>query len=341
MEQQLSETPHADGMPWRRVVLSSSAVLGATAAWNAISGRRPRSLDDASGAQARTFEWRGHRVAYTVAGSGSPVLLVHAIHAAAWGYEWRRVAGPLAHRHTVYTIDLLGFGRSARPSVRYTPALYQALLLDFQRLVIGAPTALVASSLSAAYAIALGARDPGRFPALVLVAPTGLARLNQRRPGAADDLARLAVETPVAGTALFNGMVTRTNLRRWLEQCYADRARVTDELVDAYHAAAHQPGAKHAPASFLAHHLDYDVREPLRRLAARTLIVWGEQARTAPVEEVRGFLTAKPDVEVAIFERAGDLAHDERPAEFVDLVTGFLDRIDQPSSGARAPLRVA
>ena len=337
--EQVGEIP--GDAPWRRWVLSGGAALGAAAAWNALSGRRPRALDDATGGVARSFEWRGHRVAYTVSGSGSPVLLVHAIHAAAWGYEWRRVVGPLAREHTVYTIDLLGFGRSARPAVRYTPALYQALLLDFQRMVIGAPTALVASSLSAAYAIALGARDPGRFPALVLVAPTGLARLNQRRPRAADDLARLAVETPVAGTAIFNGMVTRGSLRRFLERCYADRERVTEDLVDAYHAAAHQPGAKHAPASFLSHQLDYDVREPLRRLASRTMIVWGERAREAPVEEVRAFLVARPDAEVVILENAGDLAHDERPAEFADVVTSFLARLDQPVRGPSVPRRVA
>lgn len=331
--------------PWGRWMLSGGAAVGAVggaAAFNALARRRSHVLDDVAGDEARTFEWRGREVAYTVTGSGSPVLLVHAIHAAAWSYEWRRVVAPLARAHTVYTIDLLGFGRSARPGMRYSPALYQALLLDFQRQIVGAPTTLVASSLSAAYAIALGARDPGRFPALVLVAPTGIARLNQRRPGLLDEIARLAIEIPIAGTALFNVMATRASLRRFLEQCYADRGRVTDALVDAYHAAAHQPGAKHAPAGFLAHHLDYDVRDPLRRLVSRTLIVWGERARIAPVEEVRAFMAARPDAEVAILEHAGDLAHDERPAEFAELVTGFVARLDQPvASGPRVPQRVA
>ena len=33
--------------------------------------------------------WRGHRVAFTRHGQGSPVLLVHGMHAGASSFEWR------------------------------------------------------------------------------------------------------------------------------------------------------------------------------------------------------------------------------------------------------------
>lgn len=311
---------------WRRAVVPASVLMGAAAAFNVFARRGVRALENTLGGDDRTFVWRGHRIAYTVRGQGAPVLLVHGIHAAAWSHEWRGVAAALARRHTVYSIDLLGFGRSDRPAARYSAALYQALLADFVRQVIGAPTALVASSLTAAYAIALGARDPERFPALVLVAPTGLARLNQSRRTPASGLTRLTVETPVVGTALFNGLVTRASIRHYLEKSYADDKLVTEELVTAYWSAAHQKGAKHAPASFLAHQLDCDVRDAMRRLAQPTLVLWGERARMAPIEELRAFLTAKPDVEVAILETAGDVPHEERADEFTDVVTTFLDR---------------
>ncbi|MFL5577674.1 MAG: alpha/beta fold hydrolase [Gemmatimonadaceae bacterium] len=315
-------------MQWRKILMSGGAALGAAAAYNHLAIRDVGPLENLVGGTEGTFRWRGHRVAYTVRGTGSPVLMVHGIHAAAFSYEWRRNVDALARGHTVYTIDLLGFGRSDRPATRYSPALFLSLLSDFARQVVRAPVALVANSLSAAYAIVLGSRDPGRFPALVLVEPVGVVRLN-REPRASGDFARIAVDTPVLGTAVFNGIASHRSIRSFLETSYADNSLVTDEMVRAYYTTAHQPGAKHAPAAFIAQQLNVDVRDALRRLVQPSLLAWGEQAVQSPVEEMRGFLALKPDFEPAIFSPAGDLPHDERPTEFNDAVAAFLARAEQ------------
>src|SRR3954468_11938942 len=50
----------------------------------------------------------GHRVAYQVAGSGDPVVLVHGLAGSLrW---WRRNVTALAEAHTVYLLNLPGFG---------------------------------------------------------------------------------------------------------------------------------------------------------------------------------------------------------------------------------------
>ena len=310
-------------MNWRKLLMGGGAALGAAAAFNHMATRDVGPLENLIGGTEGWFTWRGHRVAYTVRGQGTPVLLVHSVHAAASSYEWRSNVDVLARTHTVYTIDLLGFGRSDRPTVRYTPALFLGLLSDFARQVVAAPCTIIASSLAAAYAIVLGARDPGRFPALVLVAPVGVVRLNQN-PRASGEFTRIAVDTPVVGTAVFNGLVSRRFIRAYLEAAYADNSLVTDAMVEAYYTSAHQQGAKHAPAAFVGQQLNVDVRDALRRLVQPALLVWGEQASMSPVEEMRGFLALKPDFEPAIFSPAGDLPHDERAADFNDVVTAFL-----------------
>ena len=312
-------------MQWRKLLMGGGAAIGAAAAFNHLASRDVGPLENLIGGTEGWFEWRGHRVAYTKRGRGAALLLVHGLHAAASSYEWRSNVDALARGHTVYTIDLLGFGRSERPTLRYTPALFIALLSDFARQVVAQPCALVASSLAAAYAIVLGARDPGRFPALVLVAPTGVVRLSGT-PRASGDFARIAVDTPVVGTAVFNGLVSHRSIRAYLEASYADDSLVTDEMVDVHYRAAHQPGARHAPAAFVGQQLNVDVRDALRRLVQPSLLAWGEQAVMAPVEEMRGFLSLTPDFEPVIFSPAGDLPHDERPAEFNEAVTAFLDR---------------
>jgi pimeloyl-ACP methyl ester carboxylesterase len=313
-------------MRWRKALISGGAAIGLAATFNALVGKSVDPLENLIGGDEGWFQWRGHRVAWTKRGGGPPLLLVHGIHAAASSFEWRFNVDELARHHTVFTIDLLGFGRSDRPPIRYSARLYLALLTDFAAQVIAQPAAIVASSLSAAYAIVLGARDPGRFPALVLVAPTGLVRLH-KSPSAAGDVARYAVDSPVLGTAVFNAMVSRRSIRDYLERHYVDGEIVTDELVEALYSTTHQPGAKYAPSAFLSGHLNLDVRRALRRLLQPALLVWGEQAIETPVEDVRGFRALRPEMDVAILDPSGSLPHDERPDEFNEIVSTFLARL--------------
>src|SRR3977135_4373348 len=186
--------------PWRRILLSGGAILGAAAAYNAFARKGVDKLTNLIGGEEGGFDWRDRRVAFTKRGQGPPILLIHGIHAAAWSYEWRNNVDALSRTNTVYTIDLLGFGQSDRPASRYSARLYISLISDFVSRVIDAPTVLVASSLSGAYAIVLAARDPPRFPAVALIAPSGLVRLNEP-VGIGGEAGRLAVDTPRDRTA--------------------------------------------------------------------------------------------------------------------------------------------
>ena len=323
-----------DDNRWRKILLSGGAVIGAAAAYNAFARKSVDKLTNLIGGEEGGYEWRGRRIAFTKRGSGPPILLLHGIHAAAWSYEWHDNVDYLARGNTVYTIDLLGFGRSDRPAIRYSARLYISLISDFVHQVVGQPCVLVASSLSGAYAIVLGARDPERFPAIALIAPTGLVRLN-KQAGVTNEAGRLAVEAPIVGTAMFNALVSKRSIRYYLEKTYSDDSIVTDELVDIYYWAAHQRGARHAPAAFLSGHLNIDVRHALRRLTQPALLVWGEEGSAAPIEEYRGFRAIKPDMELAVLTPAGDLPHDERPDDFNVILSTWLTR--QSLSSAHTP----
>ncbi len=60
----------------------------------------------------RRFDYQGQSVAYDVFGEGSPLVLVHGTPFSS--YVWRTIARELAHRHTVYLYDLLGYGQSEK-----------------------------------------------------------------------------------------------------------------------------------------------------------------------------------------------------------------------------------
>ncbi len=65
---------------------------------------------------SRTFDAKGVRLHYLVAGKGEPVVLIHGLHSSA-DINWRLtgVFGELAQDHTVIALDLPGHGRSDKP----------------------------------------------------------------------------------------------------------------------------------------------------------------------------------------------------------------------------------
>ena len=279
----------------------------------------------ALGGEPGEILWRGHRVAFTRHGQGSPVLLVHGLYAGASSLEWRHTIPALAERHTVIALDLLGFGRSDRPAARYSPGLYQALLADVVARVVGESCGVVASSLSAAQLIALAARDPRHIGAIALVAPTGVAHL--REPVATGGLAtRILLGAPLVGNSVYNRLTSPANMRQQLQAMYADDRLVTPELVEWDVRSARQPGGKHAIEALLSGRLNVDVRAAVRRLRLPTLLLWGDLARQNPIVHAHAFRVLKHDLEWTLVHEAGDLPHEERSEEVNTALRSFLER---------------
>lgn len=279
----------------------------------------------ALGGDSDEILWRGHRVAFTRHGQGSPVLLVHGLYAGASSFEWRHTIPAVAERHTVFALDLLGFGRSDRPAARYSPGLYQALLADFVAQVVRDACAVVASGLTAAQLIALAARDPGRIASVALVAPTGVAHL--REPIATGSgTTRLLLGAPLVGNTVYNRLASPARMREQLQAMYFDDRLVTPELVESYVHSARQPGGKYAMRALLDGRLNVDVRAGVRRLRLPTLLLWGDVARQNPVAHAHAFRVLKHDLEWTLVREAGDLPHDERSDEVNATLRSFLER---------------
>ena len=98
------------------------------------------------------YDWRFGKIYYRKQGNGKPLLLLHDLDAESSGVEWKKVAAILAEKHTVYTVDLLGCGRSEKPNITYTNFLYVQMLTDFIKHIIGEKADVVATGESAAIA---------------------------------------------------------------------------------------------------------------------------------------------------------------------------------------------
>ena len=323
-------------MRWRKAAAAGGAALGAAALYNVTASHRVAALGNLLGGESREMDWRGHRVSYTRHGTGTPVLLLHGVYAGASSYEWRHTVDALAERHTVYALDMLGFGRSARPNVRYTPAMYQAFLADVMAKLGHGPLAVVASYLSAAHVVALAARDPRHIAALALIGPAGVGQLREAA-STGQAATQLLMDAPIVGTAIYNALTSPASVREFLEECYANDRLVTEELVERYVQNARQPGAKHAVAAFVGGRLNVDIRNALRRVRHPMLLLWGDQARMNSVQNAHAFRVLKPEAEWALVSDAGDLPHDEQPDRTNAAILRFLDRLRKPVSGGPAP----
>jgi pimeloyl-ACP methyl ester carboxylesterase len=83
------------------------------------------------------FDYRGHAIFYRIDGQegGEPLLLIHGFPTASW--DWEAIWETLGKRYRLYTLDMIGFGFSAKPKhydyrIADQADLYEFFLRKFQ-----------------------------------------------------------------------------------------------------------------------------------------------------------------------------------------------------------------
>src|SRR3712207_3444061 len=223
------------GMKLRTALLAIGGIGGGLALYNRRLERGGGRLPNRLGGEVRYYRWSGGDLAYSVAGEGEPLLLVHGVYAGASSFEFRKNFQELSKSFRVYALDLLGCGMSGRPSRRYEPEDVAVQVEDFVRDEIGGSTHLVASSLTAALVMPAAVRSPRLFEKLVLICPTGYGTLD-RPSGRLGDVIYGLFLAPVFGSSLYHAIVSRWGIRYYLgRMAYHDADLVTEELVEEYY----------------------------------------------------------------------------------------------------------
>jgi pimeloyl-ACP methyl ester carboxylesterase len=321
-------------------MLAGSAGVAALAAVNAAIRRGAQEPDDSAlGGEGHYFSWKQGRVFYKESASeksGLPLVFIHGIGPGVSSFMWRKNFDSLARDFHVYALDLLGFGLSDRPAaVPYSADLYIELVSDFLREVVGTRANLIASSLSASYAVRVADEHPELVGALILNAPAGYDTLNTR-PGMAGAAFYGLLQSPVLGTSFYNVMASERSIRDYARRTlFYDYRRVTDRLVSNLYATSHQPGAQHAIAAFLSGYLNNDMTEPFSRLTQNVLLVWGKQDLTTPVSKAVALLELNPNARLHVFDFCRSMPEQEHPEVYNELVRETFQTPKQISTTAR------
>jgi pimeloyl-ACP methyl ester carboxylesterase len=242
---------------------------------------------------------RGQRIAYQVAGSGEPVVLVHGLAGSTrW---WCRNVAALAETHTVYVLNLPGFGafRLGLPRIgpfrgrgaRFSLEAAADWLTDWIEAVGIGPCHIVGHSMGGHIAIRVAARRPDLVRRLVLVAPALVAG---RRSIVGLPLALVGAVR--AATPSFLPILAFDTLR----------AGPVTMLGATYNLFRH------------------DVYDDLRRVSAPTLLVWGTRDALVPPALGPAFQTEIPDARLLYLRGAGHVVQYDRAVQFNDAALAFL-----------------
>ncbi|MBD2089275.1 alpha/beta fold hydrolase [Microcoleus sp. FACHB-1515] len=276
------------------------------------------------------WNWQGHRICYTVQGSGIPLILIHGFGASIG--HWRQNIPVLASGgYRVFAIDLLGFGSSDKPAIDYSVEVWEELLTDFCAALVKEPAIFVGNSIGALLSMMMLANHPDLSRGGILLNAAG--GLNHRP----DELTlplRVVMGTFVKlvgserfGPFLFNLVRQKPRIRKTLMQVYRDRTAVTDELVDLLYEPSCDPGAQKVFASILTAPPGPKPTELLPKIHAPMLILWGEADPWTPISGAKIYQDLSGEsVEFTSIPNAGHCPHDENPTLVNRLILEWLDR---------------
>lgn len=224
----------------------------------------PYSLAEASGEPDLPPALSGERFLFGgvncyIEGSGPPLVLVHSVNAAPSAAEMRPIFEHCSATHTVFAIDLPGFGLSDRPDRRYDPRLMTDALHALAEQVRGrcgvVPIDAVASSLGCEFLARAAVEQPARWGRLAFVSPTGLNGTAPRRGPHGSTRAKPWLHALLSGkpwSQPFYRLLTKPAVIRYFLQRTWGRKSI-DETLWAYDVlTARQPGARFAPLHFLS-----------------------------------------------------------------------------------------
>lgn len=236
------------------------------------------------------------------------LILLHGLGASA--ERWLRVIPDLAKHFRVIVPDIIGFGYSDKPTVEYTIDFFIKFFKDFlENLNIDKPI-IVGSSFGGHLATEFAIRYNNRIEKLVLAAPAGMMRHSTHHL----DQYIMAALYPTYENAL----------RAFTQMAY-DPRNVTEDTIKDFVNRMRLPNSKYAFMSTLLGMRD-SPRLPgrLSNILTPTLLVWGDNDRTIPLQYSKGYYEI-PHSHLVVISNCGHTPYVEKPIEFNREILIFLE----------------
>jgi 4,5:9,10-diseco-3-hydroxy-5,9,17-trioxoandrosta-1(10),2-diene-4-oate hydrolase len=254
---------------------------------------------------------------------GSPVLLVHGFGASV--EIWQHNISGLSTAHRVFALDLVGFGRSHKPDIKYSPSTFMQHLDGFITALDLDRVNLVGLSMGGGISLMYTLAYPEKVDKLVLVDSAGL--------GKELILSMRLMSLPVIGELMTKP--SRKMAYLFFKPAVLDSRILKGEFTETYYMLFSLVGAQQAmlkvlrsvctifgPRKDALHSTMFN----LDKITAPTLIIWGKQDAILPVKHAYFARGRIPNAHLHIFEQCGHMPNVEKPEEFNRVVLEFLSQ---------------
>lgn len=275
--------------------------------------------------QEKVYNWKFGTISYQRSGQGKPILLIHDTFSGASSIEYDRIVQQLSKKHTVYTLDMLGYGFSEKSSITYTAYLFIQLIHDFIHDIIKTSGIdVITTGHSNVFALFAAHQDKDLINKIIMINPGDL-RMTSMNPTKRDHTLKYLLELPFIGTTIYNILHSRKNYKRQFK--VTAKSNTVSYYLDQFHSNAHYDSSniRFIFASYIANYLNVSVREIIKDLNKSIYIINGID-RTVPhhlIEEQ--YTDINPSIECSIVKKSSDFPHLENPYATVDLLNLFLN----------------
>ncbi len=209
------------------------------------------------------------------------ILLVHGFGAST--DHWQKNINELGRDFEVWAIDLMGFGRSAKPDCEYGSNLWREQLHDFIEQIIKRPTVLAGNSIGGYACLNVAAAFPESVAGVILLNsagaftdtnPLGVRKISPWQKWLRD-LSQSLLRQSWASNLLFWYVSQKSQIRKTLLKVYINKSAVTDELIANIQRPARDKGAIDVFRSVFSSPQGSKIDELLKIISCPILAIWG------------------------------------------------------------------
>ena len=248
-----------------------------------------------------------------------PIVLIHGTGSSLHTFdEW---AETLKTSKRVVRMDLPAFGLTGPfPDSDYSIGHYVEFIREFLNSRGIERCILAGNSLGGEIAWRFTLEYPSMVEKLILIDAAGYPMKSKSQP-----LAFKIARIPVLNRML-KFITPKFVVRSSVKNVYADKSKVSEELVDRYFELSLRKGNREALVDRMLTLRDTSYVEKISNIQQPTLILWGEQDQLITVESANRFHHDLPNDTLIILPDSGHVPMEENPEESLKAALRFINR---------------
>lgn len=267
-----------------------------------------------------------YNINYIKAGSGEPLLLVHGANIG-WG-QWYKNIADLSKYYTIYALDLPGSGKSTK--IDFNKTKINILYLDIVRKFVEYQKLRNINYIGHSIGGWIGIKLASKFnliKKLVLVNPVGFSNYI---PNSYRLLGIYNVALFLSKTAM---NPSQRHMKNFLQQAVLEKSTIEDKFARYYYDSVIREKITHPflfinkISSFFGLRKEFKIGDEFLKIDIPTLFILGHKDKLTPIPIYKSVSNRMKRSSLTIIRNTSHVPPLEKPKEFNNIVTCFLNQI--------------